>query len=170
MWLQPLSVVKKLFLFLLFVSCISTNDVLSIESESNTQTISTEVFVKQSLTSEEILIDIFNTYKTFSDDPVKAVDIIWDYAHKDNKEITGPKERFAMMLASEPYDSIIDLKDYSYETVFESEENIHYEIKVLAQNNNYFVITWVFQRTLCDEKPCWRTIGVSQPEYFDSGI
>ena len=162
--------VKKLFLFLLIFSCSTTSEVIQIETESNSETITTQTVVKQSLTSEEILIDIFNAYKTFSDDPVKAVDIIWDYAHEDNKEITGPKERFAMMLASEPYDSIIDLKDYSYETIFESEENIHYEIKVLAQNNNYFVITWVFQKTLCDEKPCWRTIGVSQPEYFDSGI
>tara|TARA_Y100000996_G_scaffold405708_1_gene381193 strand:- start:474 stop:965 length:492 start_codon:yes stop_codon:yes gene_type:complete len=163
-------VVKKLFLFLLIISCSTTSEVIQIETESNSETTTTQASVKQSLTSEEILIDIFNVYKTFSDDPVKAVDIIWDYAHEDNKEITGPKERFAMMLASEPYDSIIDLKDYSYETIFESEENIHYEIKVLAQNNNYFVITWVFQKTLCDEKPCWRTIGVSQPEYFDSGI
>ena len=162
--------VKKLFLFLLIISCSTTSEVIQIETESNSETITTQTIIKQSLTSEEILIEIFNAYKTFSDDPVKAVDIIWDYAHEDNKEITGPKERFAMMLASEPYDSIIDLKDYSYETIFESEENIHYEIKVLAQNNNYFVITWVFQKTLCDEKPCWRTIGVSQPEYFDSGI
>lgn len=162
--------VKKLFLFLLIISCSTTSEVIQIETESNSETTTTQASFKQSLTSEEILIDIFNAYKTFSDDPVKAVDIIWDYAHEDNKEITGPKERFAMMLASEPYDSIIDLKDYSYETIFESEENIHYEIKVLAQNNNYFVITWVFQKTLCDEKPCWRTIGVSQPEYFDSGI
>ena len=162
--------VKKLFLFLLIISCSTTSEVIQIETESNSETTTTQASVKQSLTSEEILIDIFNAYKTFSDDPVKAVDIIWDYAHEDNKEITGPKERFAMMLASEPYDSIIDLKDYSYETIFESEENIHYEIKVLAQNNNYFVITWVFQKTLCDEKPCWKTIGVSQPEYFDSGI
>ena len=162
--------VKKLFLFLLIISCSTTSEVIQIETESNSETTTTQASVKQSLTSEEILIDIFNAYKTFSDDPVKAVDIIWDYAHEDNKEITGPKERFAMMLTSEPYDSIIDLKDYSYETIFESEENIHYEIKVLAQNNNYFVITWVFQKTLCDEKPCWRTIGVSQPEYFDSGI
>lgn len=162
--------VKKLFLFLLIISCSTTSEVIQIETESNSETTTTQTSVKQSITSEEILIDIFNAYKTFSDDPVKAVDIIWDYAHEDNKEITGPKERFAMMLASEPYDSIIDLKDYSYETIFESEENIHYEIKVLAQNNNYFVITWVFQKTLCDEKPCWRTIGVSQPEYFDSGI
>ena len=162
--------VKKLFLFLLIISCSTTSEVIQIETESNSETTTTQASFKQSLTSEEILIDIFNAYKTFSDDPIKAVDIIWDYAHEDNKEITGPKERFAMMLASEPYDSIIDLKDYSYETIFESEENIHYEIKVLAQNNNYFVITWVFQKTLCDEKPCWRTIGVSQPEYFDSGI
>ena len=161
---------KKLLLFLFIISCTSSNDVLIQETQSNTETTTTQTIVKQSLTSEEILVDIFNAYKTFSDDPVKAVDIIWDYAHEDNKEITGPKERFAMMLASEPYDSIIDLKDYSYETIFESEENIHYEIKVLAQNNNYFVITWVFQKTLCDQKPCWRTIGVSQPEYFDSGI
>ena len=162
--------VKKLLLFLFIISCTSSSDVLLQETESNPEITTTQTIVKQSLTSEEILIDIFNAYKTFSDDPVKAVDIIWDYAHEDNKEITGPKERFAMMLASEPYDSIIDLKDYSYDTIFESEENIHYEIKVLAQNNNYFVITWVFQKTICDEKPCWRTIGVSQPEYFDSGI
>ena len=161
---------KKLLLFLFIISCTSSNDVLIQETQSNTETTTTQTIVKQSLTSEEILVDIFNAYKTFSDDPIKAVDVIWDYAHEDNKEITGPKERFAMMLASEPYDSIIDLKDYSYETIFESEENIHYEIKVLAQNNNYFVITWVFQKTLCEEKPCWRTIGVSQPEYFDSGI
>lgn len=161
---------KKLFLFLLIISCTTTTDNLSIETETKAETTTAQAIVKQSLTSEEVLIEIFNAYKTFSDDPVKAVDTIWDYAHEDNKEITGPKERFAMMLASEPYDSIIDLKDYSYETIFESEENIHYEIKVLAQNNNYFVITWVFQKTLCDEKPCWRTIGVSQPEYFDSGI
>ena len=161
---------KKLLLFLFIISCTSSSDVLIQETQSNTETTTTQTIVKQSLTSEEILVDIFNAYKTFSDDPVKAVDIIWDYAHEDNKEITGPKERFAMMRASEPYDSIIDLKDYSYETIFQSEENIHYEIKVLAQNNNYFVITWVFQKTLCDEKPCWRTIGVSQPEYFDSGI
>jgi len=163
-------VAKKLFLFLLIISCTTTTDVLPIETESSSNTTTTQTIIKQSLTSEEILIDIFNAYKTFSDNPIQAVDTIWSYAHEDNKEITGPKERFAMMLASEPYDSIIDLKDYSYETIFESEENVHYEIKVLAQNNNYFVITWVFQKTLCDEKPCWRTIGVSQPEYFDSGI
>ena len=161
---------KKLLLFLLIASCTSTNVALPIEAESNTQTTTTEVFVKQSLTSQDILIEIFNVYKTFSDNPMIAVDTLWNYAHEDNREATGPKERFSMMLTSEPYNSIVDLKDYSYEVIFESDENIHYEVKVLAKNNNYFVVTWVFEKTLCEEKPCWRTIGVTQPRFFDSGI
>ena len=152
---------RKLLFFLFIISCTSTTDVLIEPSEAS---------VSQPLSSEEILVEIFDTYKVFSEDPSKAVDTIWNYAHKENQEITGPKERFSMMLTSEPYNSIVDLKDYSYEITFESEENIHYEVKVLAESNNYFVITWVFERTICDDKPCWRTIGVSQPEFFDSGI
>ncbi len=152
---------RKLFLFLLIISCTSTSDVLTETSQT---------VLKQSLSSEEILVEIFDTYKVFSENPNKAVDTIWSYAHEKNQETTGPKERFSMMLTSEPYNSIIDLKDYSYEIIFESEENVHYEVKVLADNNNYFVITWVFEKTICSEKPCWRTIGVSQPEFFDSGI
>ena len=153
--------VRKLFLFLLIISCTSTSDVLTETSQT---------VLKQSLSSEEILVEIFDTYKVFSENPNRAVDTIWSYAHEKNQETTGPKERFSMMLTSEPYNSIIDLKDYSYEIIFESEENIHYEVKVLADSNNYFVITWVFEKTICSEKPCWRTFGVSQPEFFDSGI
>ena len=141
--------VRKLFLFLLIISCTSTSDVLTETSQT---------VLKQSLSSEEILVEIFDTYKVFSENPNRAVDTIWSYAHEKNQETTGPKERFSMMLTSEPYNSIIDLKDYSYEIIFESEENIHYEVKVLADSNNYFVITWVFEKTICDEKPCWRTI------------
>ncbi len=162
---------KKLLLFFLIISCSSVSNestLLQQSSESPLETNKNQDVL--SLNSEEILIEIFDTYKTFSENPDVAVDIIWNFAHEDNQEVTGPKERFSMMLTSEPYDSIVDLKDYSYEVITESTENIQYEIKVLAKNNNYFVITWIFKKTICNDKPCWRTIGVSQPEYFDSGI
>ena len=162
---------KKLFFFFLIVSCSSISNestLLQQSSDSPLETNQTQEVL--SLSSEEILIRIFDVYKTFSENPDEAVNIIWNFAHEDNQEMTGPKERFSMMLTSEPYDSIVDLKDYSYKVILESTENIQYEVKVLAQNNNYFVITWIFQKTICNEKPCWRTIGVSQPEYFDSGI
>ena len=122
--------------------------------------------------SEEVLNLIFDSYKNFTNNPEKAVDTIWGFAHEDNKEITGPKERFYQMLVSEPYNSIIDLKEYSYEVTYENETNVHYEVKVLAKTNNYFVITWVFEKTECPdlEEPCWLTIAVTAPAYFESGI
>ncbi len=162
---------KKLLFFFLIVSCSSISNESTLSQQSSDNPLKTNQAQEVlSLSSEEILIRIFDVYKTFSENPDEAVNIIWNFAHEDNQEMTGPKERFSMMLTSEPYDSIVDLKDYSYKVILESTENIQYEVKVLAQNNNYFVITWIFQKTICNEKPCWRTIGVSQPEYFDSGI
>ena len=162
---------KKLLFFFLIVSCSSISNESTLSQQSSDNPLKTNQTQEVlSLSSEEILIRIFDVYKTFSENPDEAVNIIWNFAHEDNQEMTGPKERFSMMLTSEPYDSIVDLKDYSYKVILESTENIQYEVKVLAQNNNYFVITWIFQKTICNEKPCWRTIGVSQPEYFDSGI
>ncbi len=162
---------KKLLFFFLVISCSSVSNESTLLQQSSDNPLETnqnrDVL---SLNSEEILIEIFDAYKTFSENPDVAIDIIWNFAHEDNQEVTGPKERFSMMLTSEPYDSIVDLKDYSYEVIMESNENIQYEVKVLAKNNNYFVITWIFKKTICNDKPCWRTIGVSQPEYFDSGI
>jgi len=164
-------VAKKLLFFFLIVSCSSISNESTLSQQSSDNPLKTnQTQGVLSLSSEEILIRIFDVYKTFSENPDEAVNIIWNFAHEDNQEMTGPKERFSMMLTSEPYDSIVDLKDYSYKVILESTENIQYEVKVLAQNNNYFVITWIFQKTICNEKPCWRTIGVSQPEYFDSGI
>ena len=148
---------KTLILLILLVSC------------SGSQAVDEP---PKSLNSEEVLNLIFDSYKNFTSNPEKAVDTIWGFAHEDNKEITGPKERFYQMLISEPYDSIIDLKEYSYEVTYENETNIHYEVKVLAKTNNYFVITWVFEKTECpdSEEPCWLTIAVTAPAYFESGI
>ena len=148
---------KTLILILFFVSCTSSEAVIQESKYSN---------------SEEVLNIILESYKNFSDNPEKAINVIWDLAHEDNKEITGPKERFAQMLVSEPYNSIVDLKEYSYEITYENETNVHYEVKVLAKTNNYFVITWIFEKTNCPEleEQCWLTIAVTAPEYFDSGI
>ena len=148
---------KTLILLILLISCTGSEAVVE---------------EPKSLNSEEVLNLIFENYKNFSDNPEKAIDVIWNFAHEDNKEITGPKERFAQMLVSEPYNSIVDLLEYSYEITYENDTNIHYEVKVLAKTNNYFVITWVFEKTDCPEleQQCWLTIAVTAPEYFQSGI
>lgn len=159
---------KKLFFLFFLISCSTSNASVEVNSEISQTTITEALTV--SLDSEDILIQILEAYKSFSGNPDKSLDIIWNFAHPNNQAITGPKERFAMMLTSEPYDLIIDLKDYSYKVVYENDENIHYEVNFVNQNNSYLVLTWVFEKTLCFEKPCWRTIGVSEPQFLGSGI
>lgn len=159
---------KKLFFLFFLISCSTSNASVEVNGEISQTTITEALTV--SLDSEDILIQILEAYKSFSGNPDKSLDIIWNFAHPNNQAITGPKERFAMMLTSEPYDLIIDLKDYSYKVVYENDENIHYEVNFVNQNNSYLVLTWVFEKTLCFEKPCWRTIGVSEPQFLGSGI
>lgn len=159
---------KKLFFLFFLVSCTSSNASVEVNNEIS-QTIITEALTV-ALDSEDILIQILDAYRSFSSSPNESLDIIWNFAHPNNQAVTGPKERFALMLTSEPYDLIIDLKDYSYKVVFESDENIHYEVNFINQNDSYLVLTWVFEKTLCYNKPCWRTIGVSEPQFLGSGI
>jgi hypothetical protein len=151
--------VKKYILFLVFICCSS------VFSDENTQSSVIEPNV--------VLTEILESYKNFSESPQKAIDTIWDNAHPSNREITGPKDRFERMLLSEPYSSILDLKEYSFIKTIETEESQHYEIKILAKNNSYFEVTWVFQLDLClsdPENKCWLTVAVTAPSFFESGV
>ena len=114
---------KKLFFLFFLVSCTSSNASVEVNNEISQTTITEALTV--ALDSEDILIQILDAYRSFSSSPDESLDIIWNFAHPNNQAVTGPKERFALMLTSEPYDLIIDLKDYSYKVVFESDENIH---------------------------------------------
>jgi hypothetical protein len=151
--------VKKYILFLVFICCSSAF------SDENTQSSVIEPNV--------VLTEILESYKNFSESPQKAIDTIWDNAHPSNRGITGPKDRFERMLLSEPYSSILDLKEYSFIKTIETEDSQHYEIKILAKNNSYFEVTWVFQLDLClsdSENKCWLTVAVTAPSYFESGV
>ena len=100
--------VKKYFVFLILLCCSSNF------SNENTQISVIEADV--------VLTEILESYKNFSESPQNAVDTIWDNAHPSNREITGPKDRFERMLLSEPYNSILDLKEYSFTKTVESED------------------------------------------------
>ena len=107
---------KTLLFLLIIINCnfIDNNDETSFKQTG----------------SEEILIEIMESYKDFSAEPEKAIKTIWSHAHEDNKAVTGPIERFGVMLTSEPYNAIINLTDYSFEVLQEDDQTIQYEIKI----------------------------------------
>ena len=103
---------KKFFFLFFLISCSTSNASVEVNREISQTTITETLTV--SLDSEVILIQILDAYRSFSSNPDESLDIIWNFAHPNNQAVTGPRERFALMLTSEPYDLIIDLKDYSY--------------------------------------------------------
>ena len=155
--------VKKYLVLLIFLSCTTSVPAENIDTTAQTSVVE----------SNAILTEILESYQNFSNSPQISLDIIWNYAHPDNKKITGPKENFRNMLLSEPYNSILDLKEYSFTKTVETKDTEHYEIKILANNNSYFEVTWVFQLDKCPENPtndCWLTIAVTAPSYYESGV
>jgi len=155
--------VKKYLVLLIFLSCTTSVPAENIDTTAQTSIVE----------SNAILTEIIESYQNFSNSPRISLDTIWNYAHPDNKKITGPKENFRNMLLSEPYNSILDLKEYSFTKTVETKDTEHYEIKILANNNSYFEVTWVFQLDKCPENPtndCWLTIAVTAPSYYESGV
>ena len=154
--------VKKYLVLLILFSCSSS-------VSENIETVTVVDFIE----SDIILTEILESYQNFSNSPENSLDTIWEYAHPDNKKITGPKENFRNMLLSEPYNSILNLKEYSFTKTVATETNEHYEIKILADNNSYFEVTWVFELDKCPDSPlndCWLTIAVTAPSYYESGV
>lgn len=154
--------VKKYLVLLILFSCSSS-------VSENIETATEADFIE----SDIILTEILESYQNFSNSPENSLDTIWEYAHPDNKKITGPKENFRKMLLSEPYNSILNLKEYSFTKTVATETNEHYEIKILADNNSYFEVTWVFELDKCPDSPlndCWLTIAVTAPSYYESGV
>jgi len=154
--------VKKYLVLLILFSCSSS-------VSENIETATEADFIE----SDIILTEILESYQNFSNSPENSLDTIWEYAHPDNKKITGPKENFRNMLLSEPYNSILNLKEYSFTKTVATETNEHYEIKILADNNSYFEVTWVFELDKCPDSPlndCWLTIAVTAPSYYESGV
>jgi hypothetical protein len=95
--------VKKYLLLFIILSCC-TNPLSTSDSD-----IPKTNFVN----SEDVLAEILHSYKNYSKNPEKSIDVIWNFAHPGNKEVTGPKDNFERMLLSDPYSSILDLKEYS---------------------------------------------------------
>ena len=68
---------NKLLPFLLLISCGPTGGVVS-ENSSDVTVVVNEVLETKSLTSEEILTEIFDAYKNFSENPALTIDTIWN--------------------------------------------------------------------------------------------
>ena len=88
----------------------------------------------------------------------------WAFSHPDNRQITGPLERFAAMLKGPNYRILLDHRSYQIERVVRTPTMAIFRVRLVAVDGTQVSLKW--QVTKVERgvfAGAWMTIGVSPP-------
>ena len=96
-----------------------------------------------------------------------GIEQVWEFAHPNNKQITGPLEKFKQMIYTENYKILISHIKSEVTIISESENKNVYKVSVLTKDKKKYYYMWQIEKVK-DEGSlinCWMTTMVSNPEY-----
>ena len=144
----------KFILFFLLLTNISSADLL----KPNT-----------SLKPIDVLTIQLNSLKN-NNIPYKdaGIEQTWEFAHPNNKKVTGPLEKFKKMFYSENYQLLIDHENYEIFILKQSKNILVYKVHILSRDKKKYYYIWQIEKVVEDGnlKDCWMTTGVSNPEFL----
>ena len=88
----------------------------------------------------------------------------WLFAHPDNKKITGPYERFRIMIYGQQYKFLLNHSSHKINLITNSPNRFIYRIEILSDKKQLFFYEWHVQKGNEEKcKNCWFTSAVSIP-------
>ena len=88
----------------------------------------------------------------------------WVFAHPDNKKITGPYERFRIMIYGQQYKYLINHSSHKIKLLSNSPNTYIYRIEIVTNDKKLIFYEWQVQKGSDDNcKNCWFTTAVSSP-------
>ena len=88
----------------------------------------------------------------------------WIFAHPDNKKVTGPYERFRIMIYGQQYRQLLNHDSHKINLIMNTPNTHMYKIKILTKDKQLLFYEWHVQKA--SEKncvDCWFTSSVSIP-------
>jgi hypothetical protein len=112
------------------------------------------------------VVEIQLTALQHNDEPGPNAGIarVWQFAHPDNKETTGPLSRFSAMIQSPPYRLLIDHRAHAVEVMRVDERTAAFEVTVTANSGKVVAYLWRLEKLV--DGPLagtWLTTSVSPP-------
>ena len=103
------------------------------------------------------------------DDGIKQT---WEFAHPNNQRVTGPLDRFKIMLKGDSYKMLLNHLEHKIVAVKIINGVADYEVTVLDIEKKYYKFNWRVEKYILDGelKDCWLTTMVSQPIPLGSSI
>ena len=101
-----------------------------------------------------------------------GIEQTWEFAHPKNKNVTGPIEKFKVMLKGDSYSMLLNHIEHKVEQISVSENMASFEVTVLDDKKRYYKFKWIVEKYVKDGplKGCWLTTIVSQPVSLGSSI
>ena len=110
-----------------------------------------------------------NNNKPYKD---AGIEQTWEFAHPNNKAMTGPLDKFKKMIYSESYKILISHQSAEITILKETEDISVYKVTVLTKNKKKYYYIWQVEKVLSEGKlkNCWMTTSVSNPKYLGEVI
>ena len=128
---------------------------------------------KPSLKPIEVLLIQLNSLKN-NNIPYKdaGIEQAWEFAHPNNKEMTGPLKKFKQMIYGENYQILILHENSEIILLRETNNKIIYKVVILSKNKEKYYYIWHVEKVLFEGnlKNCWMTTNVSNPKYLGEVI
>ena len=99
-----------------------------------------------------------------NDEKDQGIKQTWLFAHPDNKKITGPYERFRIMIYGQQYKYLMNHSSHKIKLITNSPNTYVYRIEILTNDKKLFFYEWHVQKGSNENcKDCWFTSAVSLP-------
>jgi len=127
---------------------------------------------KSILPREVIKIQLFglmNNDKKFKDSGIEQT---WNFAHPNNKKVTGPLDNFKKMIKGDTYQMMLNHLSHTITQLGSGDNWAQFEVVILDKNKIYHKFNWQVEKYVGDGelKDCWLTTMVSSPIPLGSSI
>tara|TARA_Y100001935_G_scaffold137816_1_gene114057 strand:- start:60 stop:533 length:474 start_codon:yes stop_codon:yes gene_type:complete len=101
-----------------------------------------------------------------------GIEQTWNFAHPNNKKVTGPLEKFKKMIKSASYQMMINHLSHTITKIESGDNWVQFEVIILDKEKIYHKFNWQVEKYLIDGplKDCWLTTMVSSPIPLGSSI
>ena len=156
--LKKLHIVFRILIIFLFSISISNAELLKPNSN-----------IKPKKVIEIQLIGLQKNDDGYKDSGIEQT---WNFAHPNNKKVTGPLDNFKKMIKGDAYQMMINHLSHTITQLGKGDKWAQYEVIILDKEKIYHKFNWQVEKYTIDGplKDCWLTTMVSNPIFLGSSI
>jgi hypothetical protein len=154
-------ILQTIFKILILVFIVTTSSIAEILKPSS-----------QIKPSEVVKIQLTGLQKNDQEFKDSGIEQTWNFAHPNNRKVTGPLPNFKRMIKGDSYQMMLDHVSHTIKELGSSDKWAQFEVIILDKNKIYHKFNWQVEKYTLDGalKDCWLTTMVSNPIPLGSSI